>query len=119
MARLSSRRLLLRAVLAGAVLVQGAWADDVLETTGFSTCNANADVKVQKVDIKYNNADKTVSFDVAGSSNKEQNVTATLNVTAYGTQIYSNSFDPCAASTFVKQLCPGKPKPPIVSASYR
>ncbi len=35
-------------------------------------------------------------------------MTATLNVTAYGTPIYSNSFDPCSAATFVKQLCPGE-----------
>ncbi|KAH8890875.1 TRP-domain-containing protein [Thozetella sp. PMI_491] len=102
----SPRRLLLSALLAGAALVQGVRADDILETSGFSSCNTNADIKVQKVNIKYNNADKTVSFDVAGTSTKIQNVTATLNVTAYGTQIYSNSFDPCDQSTFVTQLCP-------------
>jgi hypothetical protein len=98
---------LMRAVLAGALLAGGVLGLDVLETVGFSSCNTNASVSVQKVDIRYNNDDKTVSFDVAGSSNKVQNVTAVLNVTAYGQNIYSNSFDPCAPGTFVQQLCPG------------
>lgn len=98
-----------RAALTGALLASGVLGVDVLETVGFSSCNTNASVSVQRVDIKYNNDNKTVSFDVAGSSNKVQNVTAVLNVTAYGQDIYSNSFDPCEKSTFVQQLCPGMP----------
>src|SRR4051794_10737687 len=97
------------AALAGVLLASGVLGVNVLETTGFSTCNTNASVSVQRADIKYNNDNKTVTFDVAGSSNKIQNVTAVLNVTAYGQNIYSNSFDPCAKGTFVQQLCPGMP----------
>ena len=97
---------LLRAALAAGLLAGQVLGLDVLETTGFSSCNTNASVSVQKVDIKYNNDNKTVTFDVAGTSNKIQNVTAILNVTAYGQNIYSNSFDPCDQKTFVTQLCP-------------
>ncbi|KAL2016422.1 hypothetical protein VTK56DRAFT_3543 [Thermocarpiscus australiensis] len=97
---------LLRAAVVGAVLANGVLGADVLETVGFSNCNANASVSVQRVDIKYNNDNKTVSFNVAGTSTKVQNVTAILNVTAYGQNIYSNTFDPCAQTTFVEQLCP-------------
>ena len=97
---------LLRAALAAALLAGRVLGLDVLETSGFSSCNTNASVSVQKVDIKYNNDNKTVTFDVAGTSNKIQNVTAILNVTAYGQNIYSNSFDPCDQKTFVEQLCP-------------
>lgn len=96
----------LRAALAVAALAKGIMGAEVLETSGFSTCSANSSVSVQLVDISYNNDNKTVTFDVAGSSSKVQNVTAVLNVTAYGQQIYSNSFDPCTPDTFVKQLCP-------------
>ena len=53
------------------------------------------------------NADKLVTFDVAGTNKHEQNVTAVLDVTAYGQQIYTNTFDPCDQGTFVEQLCPG------------
>ena len=81
-------------------------ADQILKTSGFSTCLAGSDITVQNVDIEYNNDNKTVTFNVAGTSTKVQNVTAQLNVTAYGKQLYQNSFDPCDASTFVSQLCP-------------
>ncbi|KAI1166538.1 TRP-domain-containing protein [Nemania serpens] len=80
--------------------------DDILVTNGFSNCNNNSDFTVDRVDIKYNNADKTVTFNVAGSSAKEQNVTAKLTVTAFGQDVYSNEFNPCAPATFVTQLCP-------------
>ncbi|KAL2271177.1 hypothetical protein VTJ83DRAFT_548 [Remersonia thermophila] len=99
-------RPVLRAALA-VILAGQALAVDILETVGFSSCTSgNASVTVQRVDIRYNNDNKTVTFDVAGTSNKIQNVTAVLNVTAYGQDIYSRSFDPCDPSTFVKQLCP-------------
>ncbi|KAL1891608.1 hypothetical protein Sste5346_007524 [Sporothrix stenoceras] len=98
-----------RLALAASIFFQAATisATDILQTTGFNNCGGNdTTVTVQKVDIQYNNANQTVTFDVAGTSAKVQNVTAILNVTAYGTQVYSNSFNPCSASTFVKQLCP-------------
>ncbi|KAH6634415.1 hypothetical protein B0J18DRAFT_406070 [Chaetomium sp. MPI-SDFR-AT-0129] len=97
---------IVRAVLAGALLSSSVLAADVLETIGFSTCEDNTSVSVQRVKIKYDNEAKTVSFDVAGSSGSVQNVTAILSVTAYGEDIYSNSFDPCSQETFVEQLCP-------------
>lgn len=87
-------------------MAKGVVGTDILQTSAFSSCNTNSSVSVQRVNISYNNDNKTVTFDVAGTSSKVQNVTAVLNVTAYGQQIYSNSFDPCAAGTFVEQLCP-------------
>ncbi|KAM7206981.1 Transient receptor potential (TRP) ion channel domain containing protein [Rhypophila sp. PSN 637] len=106
--RNSGRSRLLGAVLVGASLATGVLGVDVLETIGFSNCEngKKPTVSVQKVDIKYNNDNKTVTFDVAGTSTAVQNVTAILNVTAYGQNIYSNTFDPCSAATFVQQLCP-------------
>ncbi|KAK3185630.1 hypothetical protein K4F52_005495 [Lecanicillium sp. MT-2017a] len=95
-----------RTILAGAMLFSGAFAADLLKTSGFTDCGSDASVKVDKVDITYDNDKKTVVFDFAGSSSKEQNVTAVLKVTAYGNEVYSNSFNPCDKSTFVEQLCP-------------
>ena len=43
---------------------------------------------------------------MAGSSAESQDVIATLIVSAYGKQIYSDTFDPCASDTKVDQLCP-------------
>ncbi|KAK3957088.1 hypothetical protein QBC32DRAFT_2039 [Pseudoneurospora amorphoporcata] len=100
------KRTALAALFAGLVMAQGVMGDDILKTVGFDTCEQDAQVSVQKADITYNNADKTVTFDVAGTSNQVQNVTAHITVTAYGANIYENKFNPCDAGTFVKQLCP-------------
>ncbi|KAI1333995.1 hypothetical protein F5Y15DRAFT_317514 [Xylariaceae sp. FL0016] len=94
------------AILAAAFAASGVLGDDVLATTGFTNCNNDSDITVNNVDITYNNAQKTVTFNVAGTSNKEQNVTAVLSVTAYGQDVYTNSFNPCDADTHVEQLCP-------------
>ncbi|KAK1987900.1 hypothetical protein LZ30DRAFT_684236 [Colletotrichum cereale] len=81
-------------------------ADSILKTSSFTTCGNDTAITVQKVDIQYNNDDKTVTFDVAGTSARSQNVTAILDVSAYGNAIYSNTFNPCEAATYVEQLCP-------------
>lgn len=99
------------ALLTAAFFASTALSADILETVGFNQCASRPgtpppSVTVQKVDIRYNADNKTVTFDVAGTSTRVQNVTAILNVTAYGQQIYSNSFNPCSPQTFVQQLCP-------------
>ncbi|KAG9248844.1 hypothetical protein BJ878DRAFT_265538 [Calycina marina] len=81
-------------------------ASQILKTSGFSTCLTGAAITVNNVDIEYNNDDETVTFDVGGTSTESINVTAVLNVTAYGISVYSNTFNPCDTITYVAQLCP-------------
>ncbi|PQE20882.1 transient receptor potential ion channel protein [Rutstroemia sp. NJR-2017a BBW] len=81
-------------------------ADQILRTTSFSSCLDQSNIVVQKMDISYDNDAKTVTFNVAGTSNLSQNVTAQLNVTAYGISVYQNAFNPCDESTKVAALCP-------------
>lgn len=100
-------RRILAFALAAAVLTKGVFAEDILQTVGFTNCNPDSNITVERVDITYNNDNKTVTFDVLGSSTKEQKVIAILNVTAYGQNVYSNTFNPCDNGTFVEQLCPG------------
>ena len=88
-------------------LIIGAYGVDILKTSGFSSCEPNSTVTVDRFDVQYNRADKTVTFDVSGSSAKVQNVTASLSVTAYGKQVYQRFFDPCNPASKVDQLCPG------------
>jgi hypothetical protein len=106
MARFASAWAVLRLAAAVTLLATGTAADNILETSGFTICKDNNDLKVQKVDLKYNSSNKTIIFDVAGSSASEQNVTAVLEVKAYGNDIYSQKVDPCRDETFVEQLCP-------------
>lgn len=81
---------------------------DILKTSGFSQCGSSNDITVNKIDIRYDRDERTVIFDVSGSSAKSQNVTASLTVTAFGREVYRRDFDPCDDATKVVQLCPGK-----------
>ncbi len=83
-------------------------ANDVLKTTGFTTCIDNSQISVTVLDIQYDRTTKQLTFDVAGTSTKEQNVTASMYITAYGKQVYQRDFNPCDAATRVNELCPGR-----------
>ena len=86
----------------------GALAGDVLKTTGYSSCQDDSEIKVNRMDIEFDKATKKVVFDVSGTRLKKQEVMATLVVNAYGIEVYKNEFDPCKEDTKVPQLCPGK-----------
>ena len=86
----------------------GVLCADILRTNGFSTCFDGKDIKVERVDIQYDRTTKLLTFDVAGSSARTQNVTASLEVSAYGQEVYQKNFDPCSRDSFVEQLCPGE-----------
>jgi hypothetical protein len=77
---------------------------DVLKTDGFSMCGGTSDITVQRLNIEYDKGSNVVNFDVAGVSTKEQKVMATLIVSAYGKEVYRNSFNPCDDN--IAQLCP-------------
>lgn len=88
--------------------LEGVLGDNVLSTSGFTSCltDGDAQIAVQNLDIQFNRQTSQVTFDVSGSSAKEQNVTASLSVSAYGKPVYSKDFDPCSDATKVLQLCP-------------
>ena len=90
-------------------LLPAAQADEqILKTTTFSNCanQTSSSIDVHKINISYNNSNKSVIFDVSGTSEIEQKVSATLHVTAYGKDIYTNHFNPCDKDTLVQELCP-------------
>jgi hypothetical protein len=80
---------------------------DVLKTNGYSSCQTDADITVNKLDMEFDKSTKKITFDVSGSSQKEQKVMATLVVMAYGKEVYKNKFNPCDSTTKMDQLCPG------------
>lgn len=81
-------------------------AEDVIRTNGFSECLESDVVKVERMNIQYNKGANVVTFDVAGTSKQTQSVTATLEVKAYGIEVYKNEFDPCKEK--IDLLCPSK-----------
>lgn len=88
-------------------LVPQALASDTLSTSGYQMCLADSDIKVNALDVTYSRSSREVVFDVAGTNTKEQNVIASLTVTAYGNEIYNKEFDPCGHEIHVAKLCPG------------
>jgi hypothetical protein len=80
---------------------------DILSTNGFSSCLNNGTVTVDSLNMQFDLSTNLLTFDVSGSSSKQQKVTVSLVVAVYGTQLSYKSFDPCDAATKVDQLCPG------------
>ncbi|KAK8137816.1 hypothetical protein PG984_001196 [Apiospora sp. TS-2023a] len=95
-----------RAAIWATTLAVGVVGDQILTANDFNNCKTTSDITVTKSNIEYNNDAKKVTFDVLGTSNKRQNVTALLKVVAYGQEVYANSFNPCEEKTYVEQLCP-------------
>ncbi|EED23597.1 DUF907 domain protein [Talaromyces stipitatus ATCC 10500] len=81
-------------------------ADNILKTNGYSLCSTNATVTVNNFNVEYDQSSNNVVFDVAGSSDKVQNVTVALVVYAYGKQVYEKDFNPCDPASSVPELCP-------------
>ena len=104
--QLSSQWLVAIALLAALTMIVS--ANDVLTTTGFTTCMADSDITVTVLNIQYDRTTQQITFDVAGTSSKVENVTAALYVTAYGKQVYQKTFNPCDEGNKVDQLCPGE-----------
>ena len=91
-------------------------ANDVLKTNGFTTCVDNSKIKVNALNIQFDRSTKQITFDVGGTSDEVQNVTASLVVSAYGNQVYQKDFNPCADDTKVIELCPGKQSSRVMSS---
>lgn len=97
---------MLKVTVAFACMIRGVSSQNILKTNGFTSCVDESTITVDRVDISYDNDNKTVVFDIAGMSSRDQNVSAEIEVTAYGNSIYSNSFNPCDTLTFIERLCP-------------
>ncbi|KAL8694281.1 MAG: hypothetical protein Q9218_001049 [Villophora microphyllina] len=82
------------------------FSTDILKTSGFTSCLDDSAIQVTKLNVQYDRSKGNVVFDVAGTSAKVQNVTASLTVTAYGNKVYNKDFNPCEPATAVAQLCP-------------
>ncbi|EHK49890.1 hypothetical protein TRIATDRAFT_173221, partial [Trichoderma atroviride IMI 206040] len=106
MARTTSQSKTRRALCLGVMLMTGVMGDQILTTTGFTDCGSLPSITIQQLSITYDNDAKTVTFDIEGVSTISENVTASLDVTAYGVNAFTNSFSPCDPETFVNELCP-------------
>ncbi|KAJ9428839.1 hypothetical protein QL093DRAFT_2146948 [Fusarium oxysporum] len=95
-----------KVAVTAATLVTGVLGDNILKTSGVADCGSEPGISIDKLDISYDNDKQTVTFDVAGTSDKQRNVSAILEVNAYGRKVYENSINPCSKDTPIPQLCP-------------
>lgn len=86
--------------------MMGVMGDQVLTTTSFVDCGSLPSITINQLSMTYDNSAQTITFDIEGTSTNSQNVTATLDVTAYGISAFTNTFNPCDEKTLVPQLCP-------------
>ncbi|TKA83296.1 hypothetical protein B0A55_00777 [Friedmanniomyces simplex] len=86
------------------ILPVGVLGGNILSTSGFSSCMNNATVQVKNLNVSYDKTSRILTFDVAGTSDIVQNVTANLIVSAYGKQIYTKEVNPC--DTGMAEMCP-------------
>lgn len=86
----------------------GVLATDILKTTGFTSCLDNSTITVTNLNIQFDRVSNNITFDVGGTSAKQQNVSASLIITAYGKEVYKKDFNPCDKDTKVAELCPGE-----------
>ncbi|KAK7745319.1 hypothetical protein SLS53_002815 [Cytospora paraplurivora] len=94
------------AALAAAALARGVMGTNILKTSGFTNCEEGASIVVNVANVEYNADADTITYDISGTSTEEQKVMASLNVTAYGIQVYSKTFNPCNNDTRMDSLCP-------------
>ncbi|KAM0440083.1 hypothetical protein ACHAQK_005880 [Fusarium lateritium] len=106
MTRLHSNWSAWKVAVTAATLVTGVLGDSILKTSGVSDCGSEPGIRIEKLDISYDNDKQLVTFDVSGTSDKQRNVSAILEVNAYGRKVYENSIDPCSKDTPIPQLCP-------------
>ncbi|KAF5981028.1 calcium-related spray [Fusarium coicis] len=106
MTRFHSKWSAWKVAVTAATLVTGVLGDNILKTSGVADCGSEPGISIDKLDISYDNDKQTVTFDVAGTSDKQRNVSAILEVNAYGRKVYENSINPCSKDTPIPQLCP-------------
>ncbi|KAF7542806.1 hypothetical protein G7Z17_g11254 [Cylindrodendrum hubeiense] len=106
MTRFGSRWSALKVALAATALATGVFGSNVLETTGYTDCGSVEGMSVNALDMKYDEGSQMVVFNLAGTSDKQRNVSATLAVVAYGKTVYETEFNPCKLATYIPQLCP-------------
>lgn len=81
-------------------------ANDILKTAGFTKCQDDSAIDVQRLNISLDRESNRIAFDVAGRSSRSQKIMASLAITAYGKNVFSKEFNPCDEATKVEPLCP-------------
>ncbi|KAF2151417.1 TRP-domain-containing protein [Myriangium duriaei CBS 260.36] len=76
----------------------------ILQTSSLATCQDNSKLTATLFDVVYTANNRTLNFDIIGTSTVTGNVTIDLRVNAYGLQAYKNIINPCTSN--LQGMCP-------------
>ena len=80
-------------------------AERLIESKSLNPCQANSSFSATLFNVAFTPDNKTLSFTIIGVSAISGNVTASLEVIAYGYTAMRQNLDPCTNSD-LKGLCP-------------
>lgn len=76
----------------------------IIESKSLNPCQANSQFTASLFNVAFTPDNNTLSFDVVGVSSIDGNVTAELEVIAYGFTALRQKLDPCAMN--LQGMCP-------------
>lgn len=79
-------------------------AEELLQTSSLSTCQANSSFSATLFDVIFTPANSSLAFDIVGVSTITGNVTIELVVWAYGLKAYTDTINPCDSG--LEGMCP-------------
>lgn len=93
------------ALSALAALLPTASAERLIESKSLNPCMANSSFSATLFNVVFTPDNQTLSFNIVGVSDISGNVTADLEVFAYGFRALQKTLDPCDSAD-LKGLCP-------------
>lgn len=102
----SPLRLFFFSLLASTTLIPLASALKRIESKSLNPCQANTKFSASLFDVIFTPDNNTLTFDIDGVSDIEGNVTAMIEVFAYGFKAFEENIDACELGDDVEGLCP-------------
>lgn len=99
-----SRKALLSSVAALLTFSQTASAINYIESEALASCQPNSGFTASLFDVRFTPNNDSLAFNIVGVSTISGNVTAEIDVTAYGYNVIDKVLDPCELN--LSGLCP-------------
>jgi hypothetical protein len=94
----------LLSLLAALSLSSLAFAEDVIESNSLNSCQSGSNFTATLFNVAYTPKNNSITVNINGVSSITGNVTAQLEVIAYGFTIFNDTIDPCAEN--LAGFCP-------------
>jgi Transient receptor potential (TRP) ion channel/ML-like domain len=94
----------LTAVLSALTFCTSAFAEAVIQSTSLNSCQENSNFTATYFDVAFTPQNSSINIDIVGVSSITGNVTAQLEVIAYGFTIYNQTLNPCELG--LEGMCP-------------